>query len=613
MQMPTLLRGAFLPTAFLYAALFFSPGAALSCMDGSGASTDFWFGLKTGGCTNASSPLCSYFASYPRALSGAPLGTLPFASSLAGGATSALGATLSALAAARLANATLAVHWNDDPPARFLPLPSTAGSFNAHAKGVLAADSSGGVWLTHSWPHFPDVPAFAPAWGIGESSTTFGQSFLCVSLPLPQVERLAAALLRMEPRVYDAAAAPPALRSALPTLSALAAGARNASFPLPTLTDLTSAGGLRFLHVSKNGAWGGELYSGAVLPALGASSLWVETWRRSPALASICSASGSALNVAALNVTEGSGARPALQSYTTDHSKWAVSVCPALARVGVGWAADGSKGPSACPSDFRRWVCVGDINMMASQSARGGGTVCFDHAPDLWAALVSAVAGVDTCNISASSSALAASNSSSSSSSSGNSSGSSSGAVNTNSSAAGSGNSSGTVSNSSALAANSSSSSGNSSGGSVSSSSSGGSAGSGSSSGSSGSRAPSPSASVTTAMYTSSVTPSTSSSITRTATGSSSRTCSPSPSPPPPGQLAQQQQGRQASPEQALLGAAAPIGYACIAAAVLGAVALLLARARQQRAAKGRLTAASAAAGAPPPRHAQWRVRDLLA
>ena len=244
-EMPLLWRGA-----LLYAALRSAPGAALSCVDGSGAPADFWLGLKPGGCTNASSPLCSYFASYPPALSGAPaLGTLRFASSLAGGAASALGATLSALAAARLANATLSVHWNDDPPARYLPLPSTAGSFNAHAKGVLAADGSGGVWLTHSWPHFPDVPAFAPAWGIGEASTIYGQSFLCVSLPLPQVERLAGALLRMEPRVYDAAAAPPAaLRSALPTLAALAAGARNASFPLPTLTDLASAGGLRFVR-----------------------------------------------------------------------------------------------------------------------------------------------------------------------------------------------------------------------------------------------------------------------------------------------------------------------------------------------------------------------------
>jgi deoxyribonuclease-2 len=598
--MPPLLRGALLCLALRSPA----PGAALSCTDSSGAPADFWFGLKSGGCTNASSPLCSYFASYPPALPGA-LGTLAFTASLAGGAASALGATLSALAAARLANATLAVvHWNDDPPARFLPLPSTPGSFNAHAKGVLAADAAGGVWLTHSWPHFPDSLAFAPAWGIGEASTIYGQSFLCVSLPLPQVERLAAALLRMEPRVYDAAA-PPALRGALPALSALAAGARNASYPLPTLTDLASAGGRRFLHVSKNGAWGGELYSGAVLPALGAGSLWVETWRRSPALASVCGASGSALNVASLNVTEGSGARSALQSYTVDHGKWAVSVCPALARAGA--AGGGSRAPSAaCPSDFRGWVCVGDINMMSSQSARGGGTVCFDHAPDLWAALVSAVAAVDTCNVSASSGALAASNSSSSNSSSSSGSGSNSSNSSSSSSGSGSSGSSGNSSNSSS--GNSSNSSSGSSSGSGSNSSR-----TGSGSSSSGSGTFTPSGTLASSAYASSASATATASITSTGASSSSGTRSPTPPPPPREQLAQQQQGSQASPEQALLSAAAPIGYACAAAAVLGAAALSLARAWRLRVAKGRLTAASAAAGALPPRHAQWRVRDLLA
>ena len=565
-------------SALLYFLLRLPPASALSCLDSAGAAVDFWFGLKSSGCTNTSSPLCSFFTSFPPAPLGAP-GSLFFASSLAG-AASALGATLSALAAARLANATLAVHWSDDPPTRFLPLPSTAGSFNAHSKGVLAADGGGGVWLTHSWPEFPDVPAFAPAWGIGEGSTINGQSFLCVSLPLPQVERLAAALLRMEPRVYDAAV-PPALGSALPVLSALAGGARNKSFPQPTVTALTSAGGLGFLHVSKNGAWGGELYSEAVLPALNATGLWVETWRRSPMLGTICGANGSAINVMSLNVTEGSGARPALQSYTTDHSKWAVSVCPALALAGAGAAADGSRGPSACPADFKRWVCVGDINMMTSQSARGGGTVCFDHAPSLWAALVGAVAAVDTCNASASG-ALAASNSSSGT-------GNSSGAGN---SSIGVGNSSSSAT-STTLSASASASAAVASSASVTIASS-------ARAGSIGSAATS--AIVSTASATS---------IASTCS-TSSDSCSLSPSPSSPVQLAQQQ-GRQSASEQALQRAAAPIGYACAVVAVLGAAALLLARARRLRAAKGRLTAASAAAGgALRPSRVQWRVRELL-
>ena len=549
-----------------------APGASLSCLDSAGGAVDYWFGLKSSGCANTSSPLCSFYASFPPAFPSS--GSLPFSSSLAG-AASALGATLSALAAARLSNSTAALHWNDAPPPRFLPLPSTVGSFNAHSKGILAADGGGGMWLTHSWPEFADVPAFAPAWGIGEASTTNGQSFLCVSLPLPQVERLAAALLRMEPRVYDAVV-PLNLRSALPALSALAGGARNKSFPLPTVTALTSAGGLGFLHVSKNGAWGGELYSEAVLPALNATGLWVETWRRPPMLGTICGANGSAINVMSLNVTEGSGARPALQSYTTDHSKWAVSVCPALAEAGAGFAADGSRGPGACPADFKRWVCVGDINMMTSQNSRGGGTVCFDHSPDLWAALVGAVAAVDTCNASASG-ALAAGNSSGTGNSSTSVGNSSSGASSTFSASASVAIAS-TIASSASVAVASS--------------------------------ASAIIASSARASSTSTIASSTTASIASTSTSSGS--CSPSPSPPSPAQLAQQQ-GRQSSSEQALPSAAASIGYACAAAAVLGAAAFSLARARRLRAAKGRLTAASAAArGALRPSRAQWRVRELL-
>ena len=64
---------------------------------------------------------------------------------------------------------------------------------------------------------------------------------------------------------------------------------------------------------------------------------------------------GNVLNVNALWLN-GSTAK----SYTTDHSKVAITAAPP-------------------------WVCVGDINRMASQAARGGGAVCFDHAPALWA------------------------------------------------------------------------------------------------------------------------------------------------------------------------------------------------------------------------------------
>ena len=370
----------------------------LSCLTAAGAPADYWVLLKASGCANNTQPQCSYFFFYdpdaPPAASGASLNA---SLSLVLG-SNALGATLSALATSRVAGNVGVFHWSDDPPERFLPLPTTAGAFNAHSKGVLAADVDGGFWLTHSWPEFPDTSIFGGGWGIGNASTIYGQSFLCVSLPLGAVEAVARALLAMEPRGYDSAV-PLALRGTLPSLFALATGERNRSAPLPRVTTVATPRARNFTHVSKNGAWGGELYSGAVLPALGgraAGDLWVETWRRSPALGSICNAqNGSVFNVDSLTVAE-PGVGAAEQRYTTDHSKWAVAVCAELSARGNGTGSARGEACAAAPA-FRPWVCVGDINMMSSQSLRGGGTVCFDHGRELWGRLVEGVSATSGC------------------------------------------------------------------------------------------------------------------------------------------------------------------------------------------------------------------------
>jgi deoxyribonuclease-2 len=382
-------------------------GAPLSCSGPSGEPSDYWFLLKAGGCENASLAECSHYFSFdPERPPADGAAALNATSSLL--RASALRATLSALAAARGApgDGAAVVHWSDDPPVAFLPFrPQTEGSFNAHAKGVLAADAGGGFWLTHSWPKFPDTRAGRPFELIGGASTIYGQSFLCVTLPLEGVEAVARALLAMEPRTYDSAVPAGALAARLPFLAALARGERNASARSPTVANVATPGGRAFRHVSKNGAWGGELYSGAVLPALGLAgaegALWVETWRRAPAAGSICSAAnGSVINVAAVSIAEPRDAAPVAQAFTKDHSKWAVAVCGALRARGNGTgSARGAacSGGAAAPAAFRPWVCVGDINMMTSQAARGGGTVCFDHAPELWGRLAEAVAATDDC------------------------------------------------------------------------------------------------------------------------------------------------------------------------------------------------------------------------
>ncbi len=360
-------RAPFVPLALL---LVLAPRAAgLGCLTAAGASSDWWFVSKAPGCTNASLPACSPLAfvdsSTPASLRG-----LSFAAGASAVGASALDTTLAQAARARATTARF--FWNDDPPQAFGRLSTSAGKTNAHSKGALVADADGGFWLTHSWPEWPDVQSGAPAFiGVANASTIYGQSFLCVSLTVGGVEAVAAALARAEPLGYDVAV-PAALAPHLPRLAALAAGGRNAS-ATPTVLALQSAGGRGFTFFSKNGAWGRELWADLVGPALApGGEMLVETWRRSPALASSCNSTrGNILNVNALALVV-SGAAVA-KSYTQDHSKYGITAAPP-------------------------WVCVGDINRMASQAARGGGAVCFDHAPALWATINATFARADACN-----------------------------------------------------------------------------------------------------------------------------------------------------------------------------------------------------------------------
>jgi deoxyribonuclease-2 len=60
--------------------------------------------------------------------------------------------------------------------------------------------------------------------------------------------------------------------------------------------------------------------------------------------------------------------------YTKDHAKWAISV------------DEPARGSDTLDDRAGRqddWICVADINRMASQERRGGGAICF-HEPDLW-------------------------------------------------------------------------------------------------------------------------------------------------------------------------------------------------------------------------------------
>jgi len=222
----------------------------------------------------------------------------------------------------------------------------------------LAGDAKGGFWLIHSVPLFPDLGPPQFTW---TASTIYGQSFLCVSLDHAGIDSAAATLQYMDPNIY-ASNIPTNLKSIYPQMTALYGGARQKG---TNIVPFTSSGGTSFTHFSKDNTWGKDLYDDLVEPYFKMAFEW-ETWRRSPFLPSLCTTPYNTLNVASISLGNEQF------SYTQDHSKWGVSI----------------KGS---------YACIGGINRMQSQRARGGGTMCFADA-DFWKSLSGVVASTEPCS-----------------------------------------------------------------------------------------------------------------------------------------------------------------------------------------------------------------------
>jgi deoxyribonuclease-2 len=215
----------------------------------------------------------------------------------------------------------------------------------AHAKGVLVFQSSGGFWLIHSMPAFPDS-----TYQVSDSERIYGQSMLCVSVDAKNLNNIGAQLQFANPQLY-VNSPESGLASYAPNLAALLAGTVNTKTAASNVAAITTRGGQAFTSFYKNAKWGQDLYQGLVAPYY-KTSLLVETWMRpfepsEPGTYKVT-------NVATMCL---SGASNVCWKETNDHSKWAVS-------------ADAGK----------NIVCVGDINKQKSQWGRGGGTMCINNA-----------------------------------------------------------------------------------------------------------------------------------------------------------------------------------------------------------------------------------------
>eukprot|EP00457_Paulinella_chromatophora_P007313 gb/GEZN01007336.1/.p1 GENE.gb/GEZN01007336.1/~~gb/GEZN01007336.1/.p1 ORF type:complete len:380 (-),score=40.91 gb/GEZN01007336.1/:236-1375(-) len=246
-------------------------------------------------------------------------------------------------------------------------------SSRGHTKGVVGLNPEAGFWLIHSLPKYP---AFIKDGfqGWGHASQTYGQSFLCVSLPTEEFATVGLAFQLNYPQYYDWS-----LPKWVPApLSVAVSQSLHSRDPITSSNYITTRSGLVFQVFAKTAQWNNSLYAGLVAPTL-STNLLVETWMNgdhSNQIPSVC-ANGSNYDV--LEVRNLSFQGIAWRE-TEDHSKWCVSI------------------DSGHKSAALHYLCVGDINQQYSQNTRGGGTVCQSKF-DLWASVMNLVVGADSCPV----------------------------------------------------------------------------------------------------------------------------------------------------------------------------------------------------------------------
>ncbi|KAI6657001.1 hypothetical protein LOD99_16302 [Oopsacas minuta] len=233
--------------------------------------------------------------------------------------------------------------YNDETP------DATKDSTDAHSKGVVAYDSNSGFWLVHSVPSFP--PYAGKSYSYPESGEIYGQSMLCMSLSLSNINTVGRQFQTNGPNFYNFSM-PSSLISSLPDLYQATVNKKRVSVPSYNIATLTSMGGMRFTSFAKAKEFNKDLYSMLVAPKL-QKSLLVETWIRGDKACdcSVCEPHNMC-NYVVDDVNYVNFTEEVQYVETKDHSKWAVS-------------------------KDKTTICIGDINRMNSQFHRGGGTVCF--------------------------------------------------------------------------------------------------------------------------------------------------------------------------------------------------------------------------------------------
>jgi deoxyribonuclease-2 len=244
-----------------------------------------------------------------------------------------------------------------------------------HTKGVLMFDESSIVWLIHSIPHFPPMRS-QKQYYIKGSQCVYGQSMLCLSMKIENLEAISKQFMFNYPQIYDYFI-PDTLRNSntLETLMQVLDGKHVKTEPWSNVELLQTWSGEKMLYFAKYTNFQDDLYSGLVAPHLN-SSLFTETWSNGiGTLSSNCSLDFKyhVMNVENIKFVDYDGIQFSVHH---DHSKIALT--------------------DHTESNVKV-TCIGDINRQAEQFKRGGGTVCFMQNEKVWTAYRSIVDSVQSC------------------------------------------------------------------------------------------------------------------------------------------------------------------------------------------------------------------------
>jgi len=330
--------------ALVLALVAITPSDALDCLDNAGKAVPWFFTYKFPNgydiaYVDSSSSNSQYLKQFERPLDDktSPVALIRTLRQLSKKSTS----LVQPLNQTDFAGSSEYLLYNDQPDK------GIASSEYGHTKGVVASDGAKGIWLVHSTPHFPSASG-SSAFYFPETEIKYGQTFLCFSFAVSDLNKVAGQLLYNHPYVY-ASTYSDSTGSKYPNLGKVLAK----EWITDAASNVASVG--KFTSFAKNSEWNDDLYEKMIATHY-KSDLYVESWLRGSKEGSYCKPKYpyEVVDVSSMVAGSTSGAN-VTWTEGDDHAKWAVML-------------DGSSN-----------LCIGDINRMTTQRNRGGGAVCFSN------------------------------------------------------------------------------------------------------------------------------------------------------------------------------------------------------------------------------------------